>query len=435
MMNLFRGFRNRVAGLDRESGAVLVTVSVAFVTLLGVAAIAVDGGLMFNEKRSAQNAADHAAIAAAWARCNDDNPADAADASVVKNGYTIIELTLTDNDPSYTAQVDTEVDMAFAKVIGWSTGYVTASAVAECVPGAGGGGGGGGGGGDWGPFECVLALSPNASRAMEFNSINTAQLNDCTPQANSSSSSAIKLGSMDNFCAYSLYTVGQVDAPGYLLGCLTEPPTEGAAPIADPFVAVSPTFPTSGPCASTSGSTLSPGRYCSGLSKGGLGTLTLNPGTYYIEGQLSFSGIDNVVCNCPSPGDGVSFIIHGSNAGYSFGDINTITLNAPDSPADYPGMLLYVDPATGDSESQFSGIDNVNINGALYSASQHLQFDNINWALGSQCNPIVGNTVKFTGIDGVGHHDPSKCGDYGLGAGDAPGGEAEGGPGYSLLME
>ena len=138
--------RRQVRGLfsgDGESGAVLVIVAISFISLLGIAAIAIDGGLMFNEKRSAQNAADHAALAAAWADCNGADPAVAADASVVKNGYAVSNLTFVNSAPSYTTQIDSTIDLAFAEIIGFSTGDVSATAVAECVGGSGGGGGGG----------------------------------------------------------------------------------------------------------------------------------------------------------------------------------------------------------------------------------------------------------------------------------------------------
>ena len=420
MIKLFGRMRDRVANPLGESGAVLVVVSVAFVTLIGFAAIALDGGVLFNEKRHAQNAADHAALAAAWANCNGEDPAAAADASVVKNGYVAAELTLTDNDPSYTAQVDTSVDMTFAKIFGISSAAVSADAVAECVVVSGGG---------FGPLECVLALDPSADDALVFSSIDIAELNDCTPIANSTSSSAIKLRSMGSFCAYSLYTPGGVDAPGYLLGCLDEPPTTGSSATAsdDPFADVIPTLPGSPPCASTSGNILLPGVYCNGLSKSSLGTLTLEPGTYYIIGALSFSSIDTVECNCPDPGDGVSLIMLGSGARFSFSSIDNVSLQSP-SAGDYPGMLLYVDPNTTESTSGFTSIDrNWAVNGAIYSASQKLTFSSIDDTTGSLCTPIVGNTVAFTSIDGVGHNDPTVCDDFGLGGG--------GGADKAFLME
>ena len=122
-------------GLSSESGAVLVVVAVSFISLLGIAAIAIDGGLLFNEKRHAQNGADHAALAAAWADCQGQNPQAAADASIVKNGYGTSELALTSSGHRYTAVVNSTVDMAFAEIIGYATAGVSAEAVAECVSG------------------------------------------------------------------------------------------------------------------------------------------------------------------------------------------------------------------------------------------------------------------------------------------------------------
>ena len=50
---------------DRRHGAVAVQVAICLTVLLGVAALAVDGGILMAERRHAQAAADAAALAAA----------------------------------------------------------------------------------------------------------------------------------------------------------------------------------------------------------------------------------------------------------------------------------------------------------------------------------------------------------------------------------
>lgn len=57
--------RRLIAGRDRESGAVAVVVAILIVALLGFAAISVDVGANFAEKRQLQNGADAAALAIA----------------------------------------------------------------------------------------------------------------------------------------------------------------------------------------------------------------------------------------------------------------------------------------------------------------------------------------------------------------------------------
>jgi hypothetical protein len=56
-----------------ERGQALVIIILAIVGIMGFAALAVDGGQMYAERRSAQNAADAAAYAAAFMKTNDKN--------------------------------------------------------------------------------------------------------------------------------------------------------------------------------------------------------------------------------------------------------------------------------------------------------------------------------------------------------------------------
>ena len=51
----------------KESGQVIVILAVGLVVLLGLVALAIDGGMVFSERRHAQNAADAAALAGAYA--------------------------------------------------------------------------------------------------------------------------------------------------------------------------------------------------------------------------------------------------------------------------------------------------------------------------------------------------------------------------------
>src|SRR5918999_2617999 len=59
-----------VAHLNRsERGITFILFALAIVVLLGMVAVGIDGGRLYDERRQAQNAADHAALAAAFAAC------------------------------------------------------------------------------------------------------------------------------------------------------------------------------------------------------------------------------------------------------------------------------------------------------------------------------------------------------------------------------
>lgn len=121
---------------SNEGGAVLITVAVGTVALIAAAALAVDLGSTLVERRHARNAADHAALAAAWADCNGDIPLNAANASVIRNDYETSELTLSPTTDGWQAVIATTVDMTFASVVGFDSVGVTGEAEAECGGGS-----------------------------------------------------------------------------------------------------------------------------------------------------------------------------------------------------------------------------------------------------------------------------------------------------------
>jgi hypothetical protein len=129
--------------LDGESGVSVVLVAASLFMLMGFAAMSIDMPLGMNERRTAQNAADHAALSATWVRCTGGTHAAAvaaAEASVVRNGYAVGELTI--QNPSgnrYEVQVDTSSQALFARVLGFAQVDVSTRAEADCKPGGGGG--------------------------------------------------------------------------------------------------------------------------------------------------------------------------------------------------------------------------------------------------------------------------------------------------------
>ena len=61
-----------------EKGQALVLIVLAAMGLFGFAALSIDGGMVFSDRRHAQNAADTAALAAALARVRASSNPDAA---------------------------------------------------------------------------------------------------------------------------------------------------------------------------------------------------------------------------------------------------------------------------------------------------------------------------------------------------------------------
>ena len=70
-----------------EPGQALIVIALALVGIVGMAALVVDGGNAFLDRRTAQNAADSAALASAYARIKGEDWVGAALAAAAENGY------------------------------------------------------------------------------------------------------------------------------------------------------------------------------------------------------------------------------------------------------------------------------------------------------------------------------------------------------------
>lgn len=156
--------RRAVAAHSRrhEDGITLAIFALALVVLLGMVALGIDGSRIYDERRRAQNAADHAAIAAAYASCASTST-DAATlrAAAEAAGYDSADANGFDDNPpindvfidvatgadefdhEYRADIDTTISTTFGAVIGFSELNTNATATARatgCDAAAGGSG-------------------------------------------------------------------------------------------------------------------------------------------------------------------------------------------------------------------------------------------------------------------------------------------------------
>jgi len=70
-----------------ERGQALILIVFAIIGLVGITALAIDGGNAFAERRKAQNAADTAALSGALARINNESWVQTTYAVAAQNGY------------------------------------------------------------------------------------------------------------------------------------------------------------------------------------------------------------------------------------------------------------------------------------------------------------------------------------------------------------
>lgn len=134
-------FRDTDHGAPR--GQVLVIVVAALAVLMGAVGLAVDGGRLFLERRQAQGAADHAALAAAKSYCSGDLLSDALSdglASAAANGYdndgTTNTVAITTPEANhFRVQVNAMAGTTFMRVLGVPAFQVGATALSGCTSG------------------------------------------------------------------------------------------------------------------------------------------------------------------------------------------------------------------------------------------------------------------------------------------------------------
>lgn len=126
-----------------EKGAAAILVAISLLVLVGFAALAIDGGLGFDDRRGTQNAADSAALAAAWESCNprvagSPDPVGSALSVAAQNGYddTDPEVVVTVNavdTTEYEVLIQQVNDTSFAGPgVGAETLTVVSRSVAVC---------------------------------------------------------------------------------------------------------------------------------------------------------------------------------------------------------------------------------------------------------------------------------------------------------------
>ncbi len=390
-----RRFRAVLARLLRDSvGSVLVYAAIAAPVLIGAAALSVDIGLWYANKRLAQSAADSAALAGSLEVIRSGGDASLISAialsNAATNGFTTGRGdTITVNyppasGPNVGSTVAVEVIVSrpgrrlLSQVLFGGNTNIVARAVATADINN----------------SCVWALNPSSPSSLRVSG-NAQVLLNCGILINSASATGLFQSGSGCIEASVIKVVG-----GYSVACADPNPLAGVTAFQDPLAALP--APTYGACDFSANITvnggdtrrLTPGTYCGKIKVSANGTLEFDPGLYVLDGAgLDVSGQGTVT------GTDVSFYLT-QNSGVpdaiTISGGATVTLSADDG-GPLPGILFYHDRnSAGNVTHRFTGGANMELSGVLYFPSQTLSFSG-----GSNLNDsqvmIIADTVEFTG--------------------------------------
>jgi hypothetical protein len=368
-----------------EKGQAIVLLAISIVVLLGFTALAIDGGMVFADRREAQNAADAAALAGALQKSNGRSEAQvrqAAESSLLSNGFDPADMifgisSVSDYSGAYhlvTVELTSTTQTSFAHLFnaGQIQNHVLAEARARisspAIPGSAivamgncrtqGGSiisimGGGNSGGVLTYNGGIFLNSPEPSGSGHC----------AIDPPNSAGTWGIRAND-----GHHIYSVG---AHTYAGETKVSPVPihngiNGGVPIEDPLSSIpEPVCNSNG---SQSGSVYQPGRY-GGSGQPSLGSGQLSPGIYCITGDLSYSG------NSSLTGEGV--VLYFINGGLSFRGNGALNITAPHSgnclgqvgnrtdSCNYKGITIF-SARSNTSDIDARGNGDVRITGLVY---------------------------------------------------------------------
>jgi hypothetical protein len=381
-------------------------VALAITVLLGFAALAVDVGLNWAARTSAQTAADSAALAGASRLLADGGAAAllTVEQGLTDNGITlpgvanwatdgneangeVVCWTLPAGTPgpgancpngSNALEVVTpaiEVEYAFAPLLGEGSRSIKAKAAAAAGPAA--------------PNNCVLCvLDEDDEAALVSSAVGGIDVDGGGIVVNSDDSDAVLLTGTGAVSADQIRVVGGIDLP--ISGSLLPPAETGGPPVPDPLADLPPPNglpipPTPDPTPQrdiTADETLSPGVYEYITVRDGA-TLTLEEGVYVVTNfepspspHSGFRVLDGG--RVESTGDGATIYLAcdgypdpcDGDAGARFRlDPGSEFVVSPPATGEYAGLSIFAD--AGNTRSQQLRGD-VTLNGAVYAARARL---------------------------------------------------------------
>ena len=346
-----------------EKGQALIVISLAAIALFGFAALAIDGSMVFSDRRHAQNAADTAALGAALSKTRGGFWQQEGLDRATSNGYNDngtsneVQVYNPPIDGNYAGdseyiqvKITSHVNTFFARVIGFGQVTNKVEAVARSVPSTSS------------PMfdgHAVVGLAPHECKAIMYqgNANTTVEGSGIFVNSNCETSAFFNNSSSAQLTAPCLNAVGGINyKPGAINipGCINTNATPFDYP-PDNIVFPNIVCPSG---ESQNGSLLNPGTYTSGNKFPPNGVTHLNGGTYCVHNDFSVQGGDTLI--------GHNVIIIMVEGDVTFNGGATVELSGPSGPQTednpYGGLFLYMPMSNsgtisinGNSESGFTG--------------------------------------------------------------------------------
>lgn len=397
--------RTRLLQLTGDSrGMGLVGFSLAAPMMVGAAGIGVEVGLWYVQKRDLQVAADAGAVAAAYelARGNTGKITEVATVQAARNGVSsadgatiAVNSQTTGGKASVTVRISQPYPRLFSAVFldGSVNIAVAAQAGVEITGDA-----------------CVLSLASTMNKAVNVPGGTAVDMPSCTVVANSTSASSVAMAGSASLTAASLWSAGGVDKSGGPIINLPGGIQDYMWPIADPYAGVNFTPP--GTCdfskksSYSTGETLTPGVYCSGLSINDSAEVQMAPGVYYVaDSDLRFGAQSRVRCSSCNGYDGLTFILTTKTGNPSKigrvvvnggADIQLSGSSDPSNPL--AGILIFVDRRAPSALSHtMNGGSAMSLTGAIYAPTSHVDWAGGNGSTAPACTRLIADSITFTG--------------------------------------
>lgn len=406
-----------------ESGQVFVILVLVMVVLVGFTALAIDGGMLYSERRRAQNAADAGALAAALAMIKSQNLHVAALERADSNGYattwgpcdppgtdctlgTGSKWTVQVSSPPRTGEysgyseyiqltITSEVDTSFSHMVFKGPLRTTVEAVSRARLS-----------GNIAPGYAIYSTSEHDCKGIWFSGTGDTVINGGSVFSNSDAGSAgCQSGVQDGSGTVTVSSppgnievVGTFDAGGS--GSVSPNPVEGVAhgylrsvPLPDCSGLLDYGKKTVPPGGS---STILPGRYESIDILPGA-TVTMSPGMYCIYGVSGFTGLGGSIT-----GTGVMIYLQAGD--FDLGGSALVALAAEQvagvlldaSQNDWMGMLIYVDPSSSGTVN-LTGNTGTTYEGAIFAPGSQCTISGTGDSIGLLNSQIICDKVKITG--------------------------------------